>query len=266
MKKNIIYGFAFISITVLLTACGSNSKTDSNGGSSSDASMSILMEGIVTLDITRGCEKLFVVHAVDGNGNAIPNLNVDASIIVKNKASGSTTGTIQTTAPITFLDGSYNFNNKNVIPGDKLIILPSSNRHDASYAGDWDIHKVEGSALTLWGAAYNLETTDQLNYVVGNDSTYIAGYGTAVAHVEKNDANGTVTNSDGHAYFKVVYDPSLIGHTMVVGAHTNSDYRIGAAIIGKLPDCTASADSNTSGSDSNSSTCSGSTSGSCGVK
>ena len=264
MKKNIIYGFVFISIAVLITACGSNSKSDSNGGTSGDSSMSILMEGIVKLDITRGCEKLFVVHAVDGNGNAIPNLNVNASIIVKNKASGSSTGTIQTTEPITFLDGSYNFNNKSVIPGDKIIILPTANRHDASYAGDWDIHKVEGAALTLWGAAYNLETTDQLNYVVGNDSTYISGYGTAVAHVEKDDTNGTtVTNSDGHAYFKVVYDPSLIGHTMVVGAHTSSDYRIGAAIIGRLPDCMASADSNTSSSDSKSSTCNGSP-GSCG--
>jgi hypothetical protein len=264
MKKNIIYSFTFIAIAVLLTACGSNSKADSNGGTSGDASMSILMEGIVKLDITRGCEKLFVVHAVDGNGNPIPNLNVDASIIINNKASGSSTGTIQTTEPITFLDGSYNFNSKNVIPGDKIIILPTANRHDASYAGDWDIHKVEGSALTLWGAAYNLETTDQLNYIVGNGSSYVAGYGTAVAHIEKDDTNGTtVTNNEGHAYFKVIYDPSLIGHTMVVGAHTSSDYRIGAAVIGKLPDCMGSTDSNTSSSNSNSSTCSGS-SGSCG--
>jgi len=264
MKKNIIFGFLITVILVLFTACGTDSKKDSNGGTSSDASMSILMEGIVRLDITRGCEKLFVVHAVDGNGNAIPNLNVDASIIVKNKAAGNGTGMIQTTVPITFLDGNYNFNNKNVIPGDKIIILPSANRHDASYTGDWDIHKVEGEALTLWGAAYNIETTEQLNYVVGNDSTYIAGYGTAVAHVEKNDANGTtITNSDGHAYFKVVYDPSLIGHTMVVGAHTSSDYRIGAAIIGILPDCMESAESNTSSSGDNSSTCSDG-SGSCG--
>ena len=254
MKKNIIYSLVCVSTAVLITACGSNDKADGSAGTNIDASMSILMEGIVRLDKTRGCEKLFVVHAVDGNGNPIPNLNVDASIIINNKASGDSVGMLQTTEPITFLDNRYNFNTENVVPGDRVIILPTLDRHDATYTGDWNIHEVQGSSLMLWNAAYNLETTDKLSYIVGNDSIYVPGYGTAVAHVEKDDTNGTTgTNSDGYAYFKVVYDLSLIGYPMAVGAHTSTDYRIGAAIIGKLPDCVSSVDTNTT-QDTNKST------------
>jgi len=239
MKKQIaLYSSVLLSLS-LLSGCGSNDKPDGNVVTDGEASMSILLEGRVELDQTRGCQKLFVVHAVDGNGNPIPGLNVNANIIVNAKAIGNGTGTIQTTAPITLADHSKNFNTDKVVPGDKLIILPTAARHHTSYLGDWDINKVEGGTLTLMGVAYNLETTDQINYVVGNESVYVPRYGIAVAHVEKPDSNGTskVTNDDGYAYFDVIYDPALIGHSVVVGAHSGDGYRMGAAVSGILPDC-----------------------------
>lgn len=248
MKKNIIYSLIATLTVVLFVACGTNNK-NGNAIASSNASMSILLEGEVKFDTTRGCEKLFVVHAIDGNGNPIPGLDVDANIIINNKASGNYIGTMQTTDPISFIDNRVNFNSKNVIPGDKLIISPTANRHDASYLGDWDIYKVEGSRLSILGAAYNLESTDQLSYMIGNESIYVPGYGIAVAHVEQESTEGeTVTNSDGYAYFKVVYDLSLINHMVAIGAHTKDGYRIGASVSGELPDCTSYDDSNTSAS------------------
>jgi hypothetical protein len=238
MKKQILFYGSVLLSTMLLTGCGSDDKPDGNVVTKGEASMSILLEGRVQLDTTRGCQKLFVVHAVDGNGNPIPGLSVDANIIINPKAAGNSVGTIQTTAPITFSDLRYNFNAQQVVPGENLIILPTKDRYHTSYLGDWKINKVEGSSVTLSGAAYNLETTDMLSYVIGNESTYVQGYGTAVAHVERPDTNGSkVTNDKGYAYFDVIYDIALIGHPYTVGAHSGNGYRMGAAVSGILPNC-----------------------------
>jgi len=265
MKRNIGLFASAVVASFVLSACGSNDKPDGNIVTDGNAAMSILQEGEVKFDIERGCMKLFVVHAVDGNGNPIPGLTVDANVIINVKARGAL-GTIQTTAPLTLTDGSKNFESAHVNAGDKLIILPTSQRHDISYLGDWKIHAVEGNTLKLNGVAYNLETTDQINYVVGNEATYVPGYGSAVAHVEQRDENGTtarVTNDDGYAYFDVVYDLSLVGHIAIVGAHNGDGYRMGAAVSGVLPDCRTPVDTNDSTSNSSTSTCSGSTSGTC---
>jgi len=242
-KQTLLYSGGALLSLFLLTGCGSNDKADGNIVTNGEASMSIELEGRVELDTTRGCQKLFVVHAIDGNGNPIPGLHVSANVIVNSKAVGNATGTIQTTAPITLADIGKNFNTDNVVPGDKLIILPTSARHHTSYLGDWEISKAEGGTLSLVGPAYNLETTDQLSYVVGNGSVYVPGYGIGVVHVEQPDTNGTTsTNDDGYAYFDVIYDLSLIGHSVVVGAHSGDGYRLGAAVQGFLPDCIATED------------------------
>jgi hypothetical protein len=241
MKKRTLFYGAILLPLLILVGCGTNDKPDGDAVTRGEASMSILLEGEVKLDRTRGCQKLFVVHAVDGEGNPIPGLRVDASIIVNTKAAGSSTGTIETTAPIQFSDGRYNFNAENIVPGDKLVILPSRDRDHTSYLGDWKINVVEGSKVVLKNVAYNLETTDKISYVIGNESTYVQGYGTAVAHVEKPDDNGSsVTADDGYAYFDVIYDLALIGHSYTVGAHSGDGYRMGAAVSSILPDCTSS--------------------------
>jgi len=247
MIKKVCLYMGIIILALSIQGCGSNDKSDGSASLGGESSMSILLEGIVKLDRTRGCQKYFVVHAVDGNGNAIPGLKVDANVIVRAKASGNASGMIHTTSPITFTDSNYNFNGSNIIFGDDLIVLPSSNNYHPSYLGDWKIYKTENSTLTLRDSAYNLETTDNLNYIVGNASVYVPGYGNAVAHVENRDNNGTITtNADGYAYFDLLYDLALIGHSYVVGAHTTDGYRIGASVISVLPNCSVSVDSNTS--------------------
>ena len=250
MNKHIVLHFSIVLLALVFNGCGSNNKADGNGAIGGESSMSILLEGEVKLDRTRGCQKFFVVHAVDGNGNPIAGLNVDANVIINAKAIGNSSGLISTTTPITFIDSRYNFNDEKVISGDNLIVLPSYDKYNPAYLGNWKVYKAEGATITLLDAAYNLETTDKLNYIVGDESIYVSGYGNAVAHVEKQDSNGTVsTNSDGYAYFDVIYDLALIGYSYAVGAHTTDGYRIGAAVTSTLPDCVVSTD--TTDSDSN---------------
>jgi len=238
MKKTLFYGSVLLSV-LLLSGCGSDDKADGTVVTDGEASMSILQEGILELDVERGCVKAYVVHAVDGDGNPIQGLNVNANVIVNAKVARST-GTIQTTAPISFSDAGVSFSAAGVVPGDKLIVLPTTTRHHTSYIGDWDIYKVDGDRVELTGTAYNLETTDQLSYVVGNEAAYVSNYGMAVAHVEKSDLNGTTTtDNDGYAYFDVVYDPILgeLGYQVTVGAHSGDGYRMGAAVVDRLDDC-----------------------------
>jgi hypothetical protein len=255
MKKKHL-GYTSILISALFIAgCGSNDKVDGNIVTNGDAGMSITPVG-VSYDVAKGCEMLFRAHAVEGNGNPIVGLGVGANVVVNAKVSGTNIGLIQTTTPITFVDNRLNFNTKKIVQNDNLIIIPSINHHDTSYIGDWKIYSVNGSEVTLSGAAYNLETTDQLSYVIGSESVYVAGT-TAVAHIEKVDDNGTSsTNDKGYAYFNLIYDTELVGQPYMVGAHTGDGYRMGAAWSGQFPNCietpedniTTPPDTNTTGS------------------
>jgi len=234
--KNKQLGYTAVLVSALLmVGCGSNDKPDGNPVTSGDAGMSITPVE-VEYSPEKGCKMLFRAHAVEGNGNPIPGLGVGANVVINAKASGTGIGLIETTAPISFVDNRLSFNAHRVVPNDKLIILPSAARHDTSYIGDWTVYQVDGSRVTLSGAAYNLETTDQLSYVIGNETAYVGT--TAVAHVESVENNGTtVTDEKGYAYFYVIYDTELVGHTYVVGAHTGDGYRMGAAWSEQFPNC-----------------------------
>lgn len=251
--KNKRLGYAAIVMSALLMAgCGSNDKPDGNPVTSGDAGMSITPVE-VEYSPEKGCKMLFRAHAVEGNGNPIPGLGVGASVVINTKASGTGIGMIETTAPISFVDNRLSFNAHKVARNDKLIILPSAARHDTSYIGDWTVYQVDGSRVTLAGAAYNLETTDQLSYVIGNETAYVGT--TAVAHVESVENNGTtLTDEKGYAYFYVIYDTELIGQPYVVGAHTGDGYRMGAAWAEPFPSCISIPNDNTNNppADSNS--------------
>ena len=130
------------------------------------------------------------------------------------------------------IDKSVNFTTQTKVKnGDNLIIFPSEGKTDASYIGGWDIKSVN-SNLILNEYYYNLLDTTNLTYIIGNEERLLGGengaVGTfAVAHVEPN----YTTDNNGYAYFDIVFDPILAGHTVTVEAHGNEDgNRIGTAM------------------------------------
>jgi hypothetical protein len=105
--------------------------------------------------------------------------------------------------------------------GDNLIIFPSANRTDISYLGGWNIENVSNS-LTLSGN-YIVDTnkTDRLTYLIGNEERLLGGENGSigelkVAHVEMVQPE---TDLQGYAYFDIIYDFELAGHTVSVEAH-----------------------------------------------
>jgi hypothetical protein len=230
MKRNIIYGVILPVLTLLLFGCGSNSKVDADVGVQNSASLSIVYES-TSYDPTKGIIARYHVHAVDENANPIVGLNVQLSLINGVKEIRGTklqygTGNILSSTPITFGDNFVNFAKSDVSINDTLIILPTSSKRDNSYIGGWLISGID-SMLTLSGRSLHLESTTDLNYIIGNDERFL-GRQLAVAHVEKpgEDTTGVVTDvtdSKGYAYFDVVFDPILAGHTVTLAAQTDGN-------------------------------------------
>ena len=268
MKQNIVrkvvITFLGLSAVWLFEGCGSNSKVDGGIGRTGESGLSITPE--IRAQGTSECVEKFIIHGVDGNGNPIPDLSVKSNIVVNVKAQGS--GVIKTESPIRFEDPVMNFNIRGVGLGDKLMIIPTANRHDPSYLGDWKVHAASGGSLTLENAAYNLETTDSLFYVVGNEkkfvesiyatetktvkdgnktktitrNTAIPAHAYGVAHIRNNEQNVTSVD-DGFAYITVDYDVELSGQQFVLGVHMDG-YRVGTAYVGCFPACGSLADRN----------------------
>ena len=243
MKKIILNSFWVSLSLILMTACGSNTKPD--GGdlppSQSGTSLSISCGGTyVEAGDTEGGETTTIgitnkvicaVHTVDGNGEPISGVTYDIAAIVNVKASAR--GDILSTEPITFTDNTINFSVADVQPNDKLIIFPSSIAPDPSYLGNWKVRDVHGSTLTLDGIAYNLETTDSLDYVVGNETLYFVD-GSGSVHVEYPREQPIEDEEKGVFYFFLVYDTALKGQDIFIGASTSGN-RAGAALVYPIP-------------------------------
>jgi len=249
MTKTIINSLSVATALFFITACGSNTKPD--GGdlppSQSGVSLSISCyqddgEGDTTdpaagtTTPTIGSKSICVVHTVDGNGEPVSGITYDVSAIanVKARSFGNGTGNILTTEPITFTDNSVNFTVEGVQPNDKLIIFPSPTTTDPSYLGNWKVREVSGTTLTLNGIAYNLETTEELRYVVGNETAY-GSFGSGSVHIEFPDVQPNEDEAKGVFIFYLVYDPALIGAEIYIGASTSGN-RAGAAVAYVIPD------------------------------
>ena len=277
-----------LGVTALfLTACGSNSKPNASDAPASSRGVTLSMACFEETSTTSTSAMALVancyVHSVDGNSNPVTGLKFNVSLVNNLKFSSQETGNIFTTTPTTFTDDVEIFSNPklNIAPTDNLIILPTATTTDPAYLGNWEIGGVTNE-LTLTNRAINLESAEDLSYVIGNETRY--GLGTsASAHIVypedttgNNDAgttSTTETNTDGFFFFDIVYDPALRGETIFVGAHTSGN-RMGTAIavaLKSLEEETNPGDSNSTDSnstddgsnDSGSSTpCGGSTSGS----
>ena len=237
MKKNILSSMIIVSSVVLFTACGSNSKPDGGSGAAGGAYGLSISYMSTNYAEAKGFTDHYRVHAADSSGKPVSGLSLDVSIVngvkeIRGRKLQIQSGGIQSSTPITFYDDNVNFAATNVATGDNLIVIPSSGKTDNSYLGDWGIQSV-GSQLGLRGGSFNLENTDGLTYIVGNEQRFLgAGRGRiAIAHIEKVDNQ---TNTDGFSYFDVVYDTALGGHTVTLGVHTASGERLSGAKIAGL--------------------------------
>jgi hypothetical protein len=234
MKKYRLYS-PIVALTAILglAGCGSDSKANSSGTPLNTAGATASIACFYDPDAESGPIKYTLncyVHTVDGNSDPINDLTYDVSVVADVKVASGGSGTILTTDPITFEASNKSFIDANVKKNDTLIILPTADRNDASYLGNWQISSVNSNTnITLKESAYNLETTDELNYVIGNETVYATDY-SASAHIYyPEDGNSTlnVSSDDGLFYFSLVFDYALENQTVYIGAHT-PDYRIGA--------------------------------------
>lgn len=181
-------------------------------------------------DDKRGIIGHYHVHAVDRFSRLpIVDIPVRVSLIngikqINNKKVQIAKGSIYNYDPIEFIDKSINFETQtNVEKGDNLIIFPSEGKTDVSYLGGWDIRSVS-DYLILNEYYYNLLNATNLTYIIGNEERLLGGENGTVgilanAHVEPN----YTTDNNGFAYFDIVFDPILAGHTVTVEAHGNED-------------------------------------------
>ena len=251
MMKKTILSTLFVSLSLLLiTACGSNTKPDGGALSSSESGTSLSIscyedngeytdgEDPENGETSSGIisKAICVVHTVDGNGEPISGVTYTPSVVVNVKAASmgkDGTGNILTTEPIGFTDNTVNFSVENVQANDKLIIFPSNGKNDSSYLGNWKVREVSGTTLTLDNIAYNLETTEGLRYVIGNETAY-GSYGSGSAHIEYPRNQPIEDDEKGVFVFYVVYDPALSGAEIYIGASTSGN-RVGAAVAYIIP-------------------------------
>jgi len=236
MKKNI---FLLGLSAILITACGTNSKPDAGATPPSESGITLSIACFENEQLTDAYVAHCYVHTVDGNSDPVSGLAYDIAVVSNVKVQGTRTGTILTTDPITFSDYSENFVQNDVKKTDSLIIFPTENTTDVTYLGNWQIGAVNShSNLTLAESSFNLETTGELNYIIGNETVY-GPYGSASAHIEypRNTAYPTeealekgeeVESEEGFFFFDLVYDPGLRNQVVYLGAHTSGN-RIGTA-------------------------------------
>lgn len=241
-------GFAAWVAILLLFGCGSDSKVDGIG--TKDLTLSLVLTDYV-YSTGRGTNiARFAVHAVDESGKYHSNLPIRVSLV---NVADSTCfvqgyhGTLHTTDPRTFSDYTLDFSKTSAKPGDTLIILPTLSRQGSSYLGDWKIGKVGNNLELTPEPAYNVETTDELAYVIGDEKCLFLGRWFTNVHVQSpEDAvppGKTLEADKGLTYFDVVYDDILIGNWIAIGVHIEG-VRAGTSGLFVLPVPTVSVENN----------------------
>lgn len=169
------------------------------------------------------------VHAVDSASN-LPkkDISVDISLVngvkVNHYDSASYSGSLVSAgSQFTFVDTVNDLSPLAV--NDNIIIFPSVDRTDASYLGGWKVtNLIDGDSVEVDGNYTNVLDTDSLSYVAGNENRLL-DRDIVIAHVDKLLTN---TDENGFAYFDVVFDPLLAGHTVAIETHGDDNgHRVG---------------------------------------
>jgi hypothetical protein len=177
----------------------------------------------------RGIIGHYNIHAADPySREPIVGMDVDFSLIngvtiLNGRKVQKGSGTIYNGSPIIFRDNKANFDTR-VAATDNLIIMPTQRASDINYMGGWSIAGV-GKELQLYGTYNNIQSTKNLTYIIGNEQRLLGGNNGAigietVAHMEAVDST---TDRNGFAYFDIVFDPALGGHTVIIEAHGDED-------------------------------------------
>jgi len=187
----------------------------------------------------------YAVHAINEDSQA-PVAGMPIKMILVNgikelnsKKVQYENGVFKDTNPVTFIDDSIDYlenhyDSEKVQKNDNLIILPSKGKVDSSYLGGWKIDNVTSHELTLNGYFDNLTTESDLNYIIGNEKRLLSR-DIVVAEVRTIDMEA-ITDENGMAYFKVVFDPELALHTVTLAAYavTPQNERVGISRIVSL--------------------------------
>ena len=224
----------FLTASLLLTACGSNSKPDAGALPPSEQGLAAEISCTVADEETSPIIARCYVHTVDGNSDPVSGLTYEITLINDYRAkSFGETGNILTETPVRFTDYSQNFVQDGVKTSDNLIVFPVANAYDPSYLGGWNIASVDYTSLTFRGDnfSYNLETTEGLSYVIGNAS----GISVQEASDDTNEDNTESREKEleGFYYFDLVYNHDLKDSVVYIGAHTTGN-RVGTAVAMRL--------------------------------
>lgn len=240
MKNAVTFGISIVFLILLMTGCNTSSETERVPPSQQTWTMSIITP-LSSVSTGKGTHIAhFAVHTLDQNGNPRSNLPIKVALI--NAAAREcyfegNYGELRTTNPLSFADPNVNFTTQKIKLNDTLIVLPTAPRQDSSYLGNWKITNIGNVLEFAHDLAYNVETTDLLHYVVGNEKCLLNDI--KVAHVQYPDNNSSTDTSEdkGLSYFDVVYDDALgmPGNNMVyIGVHVDK-IRFGTGALIYLP-------------------------------
>lgn len=170
----------------------------------------------------------YLVHIVDKYSNPAQSVTISPTLINGTKVTQTKSGQINNPGNPDFNDSTADYSSIDDSK-DRLIILPTSDRTDQSYLGNWTIDEVLSNHELNFREEYYGNLEENLTYVIGNEERVVGG-NLAVAHIVS-PSGEYETDSGGGLKLEVCFDPALVTHTVSLAASTvNDGNRIGVGV------------------------------------